>query len=155
MAKMSKKPTSPEQALASGEMVQFIMENMMEGMEDCLRLRGPEPINYVPHVDIFSTEKELIVEVELPGVNREDIDVSLFKSALNIKALKYECLEENKVNYVCMERAFGRIFRSIELPMPVNSTKIKACYKNGVLTIVMPRIEEKRGKPKQIAVELT
>jgi HSP20 family protein len=155
MAKIFKKPTSPENPLSSGEMVQHIMESMMEGMEDCLRLRGPEPISYVPHVNMFSTKAELIVEVELPGVKREDIDVSLFKSTLNIKALKYECFEEDKVNYVCMERAFGRIFRSIELPMPVNSTKIKAFYKNGVLTIVIPKIEEKRGKPKQIAVEST
>jgi HSP20 family protein len=153
MAKISKKPSSPKEDLASDEMVQFIMESMMEDMEDCMRLRGPEPINHIPHADIFSTEEELTVEVELPGVRREDIDISLFKNTLNIKAHKYECFEEDRVNYVCMERSFGRVFRTVELPMPVNSSKIKAFYRNGILTIVMPMVEEKRGKPKHIDVE--
>ncbi len=153
MAKISKKPCLPKEAASSDEMLQFIMESMMEGMEDYLRLKGPEPINHVPQVDIFSSKEELVVEVEIPGVKREDIDVTIFKSTLNLKALKYECFEEDKVNYVCMERSFGRIFRAIELPVPVNTSKIKAVYKNGILCIVMPIVEEKRGKPKSITIE--
>jgi HSP20 family molecular chaperone IbpA len=107
MAKISKKQDPPKKAAESDEMLEFIMESMMEGMEDYLRLRGPEPINHVPQVDIFSSKEELIVEVELPGVKREDIDVKLFKTTLNLKALKYDCFEEDKVNYMCMERSFG------------------------------------------------
>lgn len=153
MAKISKKPSSPRQAPGKEEIDHYIMENMMEGIEDCLRLRSPEPISHVPHVDVFSTRDELFVEVELPGVRTEDIDVSFLKNTISIKAIKYECFDEEKVNYVCMERDFGRIFRTVELPHPVNSSKIKACYKNGILSIVMPRVEEKRGKPRQITIE--
>jgi hypothetical protein len=137
MAKISKKQDPPKKAAEPDEMLEFIMESMMEGMEDYLRLRGPEPINHVPQVDIL----------------REDIDVKLFKTTLNLKALKYDCFEEDKVNYMCMERSFGRIFRTVELPVPVNTSKTKAIYKNGILTIVMPRIEEKRGKPRSITIE--
>ncbi len=153
MAKISKKQAPPKKAAESDEMLEFIMESMMEGMEDYLRLRGPEPINHVPQVDIFSSKEELIVEVELPGVRRKDIDVKLFKTTLNLKALKYDCFEEDKGNYMCMERSFGRVFRTIELPVPVNTSKTKAIYKNGILTIVMPRVEEKRGKPRNITIE--
>ena len=129
------------------------MESMMEGMDDCLRLRSPEPISHIPHLDMFSTDTDLVVEVEMPGVKTKDIDIKLFKSTLNIKALKYECFEEEKVNYISMERTFGRIFKTVELPVPVNTTAIKAFCKYGVLTIIMPRIEEKRGKPKTITIE--
>ncbi len=52
-----------------------------------------------------------------------------------------------------MERSFGRALRTVEIPVPVNTNKIKALYRNGILRITMPRIEEKRGQPKKIDVE--
>jgi len=110
-------------------------------------------INHVPVVDIFSTPDAIIVEVEMPGIREEEIDVSITKNTLTVQGLKYECFEEDKVNFVCMERSFGRLFRVIDIPCPVDASRIKAVYLNGLLTITMAKIEEKRGTPKKITVE--
>lgn len=112
-----------------------------------------EPINHVPYVDMYSTPEEVVVEIEIPGVRREDVELTIFKNTLNIKALKYECFEETGVKYVCMERTFGRVFRAIDIPFAVNAAAINAAYHNGIIRIVLPRVEEKRGKPRIIAIE--
>ncbi len=116
---------------------------------------GLETFNHTPKVDMFSTPEELVIEVELPGVKREDIELSLFKNTIRIKALKYETAEEENQNYICMERAFGRIYRSIEIPFPVDTGRIKATYKNGILTVAIPRIKDRRVTVRHIPVEST
>lgn len=149
MAKISKKPPSGEW----GPDVKGITDRIASGIEDALNLFGGEPITHVPNVDMFSTPDELIVEVEMPGVRKADIDVVFYKNALTIKAMKYDCFEDNKINYVCMERLFGRLFRSIEIPFPVDSARIKAAYVNGILTLTIPRVEDKRNNSKKVKVE--
>ena len=148
MAKISKKPPgtgSPE----TDKHKNFFFEEM----EDAGLFAHSEPITQIPNVDVFSTRDELIIEVELPGVNKQDIDITLIKTTLTIKALKLECFEEDKINYVCMERAFGRMFRSIELPFPVDTEKIKAVFRNGILTICVPKVEDKRNVSRRVPIE--
>ncbi|MBI5491941.1 MAG: Hsp20/alpha crystallin family protein [Deltaproteobacteria bacterium] len=148
MAKMSKKTPITPAAVEIDNLSQFIFE----GMEDASFLQ-PEPLTQIPNVDVFSNTCELVIEVELPGVRKDDIDVTIFKGTLTIRALKFECFEEDKVNYVCMERAFGRLYRAIEIPFPVDTMKIKAVYKDGVLTIIVPRVEDKRCSSKRVRIE--
>lgn len=113
-----------------------------------------DAINYTPRVDIFLTDDTLIVEVEVPGLRGEDIEVSFYRNILYVKGVKYECFDEQKIKYVCMERAFGRFYRAVELPVPVNSGKMKAAYENGVLTIEAPKItDDKRGQPHKIRID--
>lgn len=150
MAKISKK--TPQPNYPKGEIVESLT-NFMEGMEDPGLPCHHEPITHIPNVDMFSTASELIIEVELPGVRKEDIEVSQSKNTLTIKALKFECFEDEKINYVCMERSFGRLFRTIEMPFPVNTVNIKATFNNGVLMIVVPRVEDKRSQTKRIQIE--
>ncbi len=149
MAKMSKKPPVTPPAAEIDNINQFIFE----GMEDTGVFLQPEPLTQIPNVDVYSNSNELVIEVELPGVKKEDIEVTLLKDTLTIRALKLECFEEDKINYVCMERAFGRIYRAVELPFPVDTMKIKAVYKNGVLTIIVPRVEDKRCASKRVNIE--
>ena len=87
-------------------------------------------ITHTPVVDMFSTAGAVIVEVELPGVRQEE-----------------------EINFVCMERSFGRVFRVIDIPYTVDTSRIKAAYKNGLLTIELPKVAEKRGVPKKVNVE--
>jgi HSP20 family protein len=110
-------------------------------------------VNHTPAVDMFSTSDSIIIEVELPGVRQSEVDISLVRNTLTIQGFKYECFDEKKINFVCMERSFGRIFRVIDIPSPVNTTKIKAVFSDGVLTITVPKIEEKRSIPKKIIIE--
>jgi len=149
MAKSSGKQPPGERAPRKSNMMQFIMESI----ESIPAARGVEPINHVPYVDICSTETELIVEAEMPGMRQEDIEVTVYRNTLSIKALKYECFEETNVNYVCMERSFGKVFRSVDLPFAINTGGAKAAYKKGILRITLPRVTEKRGTPKTITIE--
>ena len=150
MAKSSKK--SPPGQSATGQnssMIQFIMESL----DNIPAARGVEPLGHVPYVDMYSTEKDFIVEAEMPGVRQEDIEITIFKNTLSIKALKYECFDESNINYVCMERSFGKVCRSVDIPCPVNSDGIKAVYKMGILKITLPKIKDKRNRAKKIKIE--
>ena len=147
MAKISRKP--PKTAVR----VEHLNEFLFECADDATGLLSPEPITHIPTLDMFSTPDELIVEVELPGVRKEDIDISLSKDTLTIKAVKFECFEEDKINYVCMERSFGRLFRSLALPYPVDTAKVRASYREGILTITLPRVQDKRNSTKKVPIE--
>jgi HSP20 family protein len=133
------------------------IENLNQFLFDCLDdeagLLAPEPITHVPPLDLFTTPADLVIEIELPGVQKKDIDITLYKNTLTVRAIKLECFEEDKINYVCMERSFGRLFRAVELPYPVDTAKIKASYGNGILTIVMPRVEDKRNNKQKVSIE--
>lgn len=115
-------------------------------------LHNSASINHTPAADMFSTADSIIIEIELPGVRQEDVDLSILRNTLTIKALKYECFDEKKVNFVCMERSFGRLFRVIDIQCPVDTTKIKALFRDGLLTITLPRIGERRGVPRKIEI---
>ena len=117
-------------------------------------LHKESAISHTPVVDILSTSDSIIIEIELPGIRPGEIDVSILRDALTINALKYECFDEKKINFVCMERSFGKFFRVIDIPSPVDTTTIKAAFRDGLLTITLPRIiKEKRGIPKKIIIE--
>lgn len=147
MAKISRKP------IQTPVRVENLNQFLFECLDDEAGLLPPEPITHVPPIDMFTTPSELVIEVELPGVRKEDIDLTLYKNTLTIRAMKFECFEEDKINYVCMERSFGRIFRAVELPDPVDTSRIKASYLDGVLTIVMPRVADKRNSKQKVSIE--
>ena len=102
-------------------------------------------------VEISETDDCLTVEVELPGFNREDIKVNLDKNVLTIGGeRRFEAGEDKKRRYHLTERSYGRFARSFTLPGTVNPEKIKAEYKEGLLTLTLPKVEA--AKPKEIAV---
>jgi HSP20 family protein len=108
---------------------------------------------WAPAVDIYETENELVVKADLPEVNEKDLDVRVESNMLTIRG---ERKFENKVeqeDYLRVERTYGAFSRSFSLPNTVNSEAIKADYKNGVLTITLPKRAE--SKPKQVKVNIT
>ena len=148
MAKISGKPPGGVPSIKIRNLNQFLLDSVKE-----LEFLSGEPITHIPEVDVYSTAEELFIEVEMPGVRKDEIEVLLHKNTVTVKALKFECFDEDKINYVCMERAFGRLYRTVEIPFPVDTAKTRAVYKNGVLTIIVPRIEDKRKETKRIKVE--
>lgn len=97
-------------------------------------------------IDMWEEKNELVVKTELPGIKKEDIDVSLEGDTLTIKAeRKQEELAEDSTSYFC-ERSFGRFFRSMSLPYPVNAKKIHTTFDNGVLEIRLPKTGETKAK---------
>lgn len=108
---------------------------------------------WAPAVDIYETENELVVKADLPDVSEKDLDVRVENNMLTIRG---ERKFENKVekeNYLRVERTYGSFSRSFSLPNTVNTEGIKAEYKNGVLTVELPKRAE--SKPKQVKVNVT
>jgi HSP20 family protein len=109
---------------------------------------------WVPAVDIYETANhDLVVRAELPGMTREDIEVSVENSTLVIRGEKKFDSEVKEENYRRIERTYGQFHRSFTLPNTVDTTKVGADYKNGVLTVKLPFREE--AKPRTINVEVS
>lgn len=97
-----------------------------------------------PRVDIVERDEEVEVSVELPGVDRKEIDVTITDDALTISGEKREEHEDHGRGYYRMERAYGAFRRTVPLPVGVDGTKAEATYRKGVLTITLPKIEDAR-----------
>jgi len=108
---------------------------------------------WAPAVDIYETADELVVKADLPEINEKDLDVRVENNTLTIRGERKFEQTVSEDNYLRVERAFGSFSRSFSLPSTVNADAIKADYRNGVLTVRMPKHEE--SKPKQIRVNVT
>jgi HSP20 family protein len=105
-----------------------------------------------PSVDIYETENELVLKVDLPDVDLKDIDVSLENQTLTIAGeRKFEQKDSGK-GFHRIERSYGRFVRSFAVPNAFDTAKIDADYKNGVLTVTLPKTEA--AKPRQIKVAI-
>ncbi len=116
---------------------------------------------WTPAVDITEQDNEYVVKVELPGVNKEDVKITLESNVLTIRGEKKlaqtaqssgQEKETKEDNYHRVERMYGSFQRSFTLPSTVRNEKIDAVYKDGILTITLPKAEE--AKPKQIEVKV-
>lgn len=106
-----------------------------------------------PRMDVTETESAIEVSVELPGIDQKDVDVSLTNSALTIKGEKKSEQEESKKGYHLLERSYGSFYRSIPLPSGVDEDKVAAQFKNGVLTVTLPKTEEALPRVRKIEVK--
>jgi len=109
--------------------------------------------SWAPAVDIFETENELVVKADLPEVNEKDIDVRVENNMLTVRGERKFEEKTEKENYLRVERTYGTFSRSFSLPNTVNNEAIRADYKNGVLTVTLPKRAESR--PKQVKVNVT
>ena len=105
-----------------------------------------------PSLDIHQDKDNLCVHIELPGMKKEDIDISLHNGMLTIagERKQEETVSEGEV--FRSERYFGRFHRTISLPAEVDASNVKATYKDGILTVLLPKSEA--AKPKQIEVKV-
>jgi HSP20 family protein len=103
-----------------------------------------------PALDVYQNKDQYTVHAELPGLKKEEIAISLNGDTLTISGERKQ--ETNSEEASRNERFFGKFQRSVILPVPVNAEKVNANYKDGVLTVVLPKAEE--AKPKQIPVSL-
>ena len=108
---------------------------------------------WMPAVDIFETDShDLVLKAELPGVTREDIEVTVENSTLVLKGEKKFEQEVKEENYRRIERSYGTFHRSFTLPNTVDPSKVSAEFKHGVLTVKLPFREE--AKPRTINVDV-
>jgi len=107
---------------------------------------------WTPALDLYEEKDNLVVKVELPGMKREDIEVSLHEGSLSISGERKSEETHQDADVHRTERFFGRFQRTVALPTPVAADKVKAQYKDGILTITLPKTEE--AKPKRIDVNV-
>lgn len=109
-----------------------------------------ESASWTPAVDIYETKDAIIVNVEAPGMSREQFSVEVKDDVLTIKGERPFEKDVTREQYHRIERAYGRFRRSFILGTAINTAGITAAYKNGVLEIVLPKVEE--AKPKKIEI---
>jgi len=107
---------------------------------------------WTPALDVHEDKDNFVVQAELPGMKREEIDVSLHDGALSISGERKVEKKYEEAEVYRTERFFGKFQRTVTLPAPVAADKVKAQYKDGVLTITLPKTEA--AKPKQIDVNV-
>jgi HSP20 family protein len=104
-------------------------------------------------IDIKEREDELIIEAEIPGIKKENIEINLTENSLSIKAEKKEKKEEKEEGYLHRERSYFGFHRVISLPVAVIPEKAKASYQDGILRIVVPKKEKKEVKGVKVKIE--
>ncbi len=115
-------------------------------------LRPTEPGVVVPNIDMYDKKDEIVVKAELPGVEKDNVELTISKDSLTIKGETKKEQEIKEEDYYCSERSYGSFLRTIALPVGIDADKAKATFKNGVIEIRLPKIEE--VKPKEIKVQV-
>lgn len=108
--------------------------------------------SFTPAVDIVETADSLKLTVELPGVNKDDVSLSIENNVLTISGEKKNLVEVNQGDFSRVERTYGSFSRSFNLSSRINNEKIDARYNNGILEVNLPKREE--SKPRQIEVKV-
>lgn len=101
---------------------------------------------FLPKADVFESDSEYCIEVELPGVLQENIDLKINNNMLTIEAKKENIETKKNKNYHIQERYYGSFSRSISLPSNINEESIDANFKNGILSIKIPKKEQTKTK---------
>jgi HSP20 family protein len=107
---------------------------------------------WAPLTDMYETKDDLIVSFELPGVSEKDVNVSITGDMLTVKGERRFERDAKDSGFHRLERVYGKFERSMALPIAVQSDKVKATYRDGVLEIRLPKVEE--VKPKEIKIDL-
>jgi HSP20 family protein len=130
------------------------LDRMFEGFFQPVRwMEEAASQNLVPAMDVVERDNEYLVKTEMPGVKKEDIQVSMENGVLTISAeTRSEEKEEKEGRLIRQERRYGKYIRSLRLGTEIDSAQVKAAYKDGVLELTLPKAEA--VKPKKIAVDV-
>ncbi|HYG10745.1 MAG TPA: Hsp20/alpha crystallin family protein [Pyrinomonadaceae bacterium] len=110
------------------------------------------PGAWMPPADVCETAREVVVRVELPGVTAGDVEVVLTGNALRVTGAKKSRAPRGRVTHLCSERAYGKFCRTVPLRRPVRTRGAHATLKDGLLTVTLPKLDERRGAEFRIEV---
>lgn len=128
-------------------------DEMNKLFEDFTRRGAGTGMGLVTPLDVSETDDNILVKVEVPGIEPKDIDISVSGDTLTIKGEKRSEKEEKGKNYHFVERSYGSFSRAVELPASVKFDQVKAEYKKGILEITLPKSE--KSKTKKIPVKVS
>jgi HSP20 family protein len=132
-----------------------LFDSFMGGLPGFPRMFGATGGGFAltPHMDVKETDKEIVVEAELPGIDEKDVSLSLQDGVLTIRGEKKHERDEEKENYRITERRYGSFQRSVQLPDTVDEDKVEATFNNGVLKVSLPKRPEAIGKQRAIPIK--
>ena len=107
---------------------------------------------WAPVLDIHATKDDLVLSFELPGVTDKDVSLSITGDLLTLKGERMANRDVKDESVYHVERVYGKFERSVQLPIPVQAEKVKATYRDGVLEVRLPKVEE--VKPKAIKIDI-
>jgi HSP20 family protein len=133
-----------------------LFDSFMRGLPTFPSMFGPggsRGFALSPSMDVKETNKEIVVETELPGLDEKDISLTVQNGVLTIQDEKKLDYDEEKENYHVMERRYGSFQRSLRLPDTVDDTKINAHFDNGVLKVTLPKRPELTREQRKIEIK--
>lgn len=113
----------------------------------------PFATEWSPTLDVSETKDALVIKAEIPGIEPKEIELTLQDQLLTIKGEKKQEKEEKEEQYYRMERAYGAYARTIRLPVPVDASRVTATFKNGLLTVTLPKGAAAKGTTIPIKAE--
>ena len=140
----------------------FDLRNDMNRVFDTFRSNGPTSeapslapslAKWRPSVDIAENDDEYIINADLPGINREDLGVTVADGRLTLRGERRQVSEENSGSVHHVERVYGTFTRTFDLPGAVNADRIEATYRDGVLSVTVPKAEEAKRKKIQVSLK--
>ena len=138
-----------ELRLLQDEVNRLFSSNLSRSFDDEGLMRGA----WTPSVDIYENKDQIVLEAELPGMNREDFELTIENNVLTLRGERRFEKQDDTDNYHRVERAYGAFSRSFTLPQTVSPENVTAEYKNGVLRVVLQKREEVKARRIEIAGE--
>jgi HSP20 family protein len=118
------------------------------------RWLGGEGMDFrAPAVDLYEDKNDIVVKAELPGIDKDNIEINLTDHTLTIRGEKKKEEELQEENYYRSERSYGSFMRTLELPADVQTENVKASFKNGILEVRLPKNEDAKTKGVQVKID--
>jgi HSP20 family protein len=124
-----------------------IIKDFFSGFSNVSAARGVYPL-----LDVREDEEKYTIGIEIPGVEKKDLKISVKKEKLVIQGEKKEEKKREEESYLRVERSYGNFMRSVSLPTEVDQSKITAKYNNGVLKIILPKTEKEKAKEVEVKI---
>lgn len=112
----------------------------------------PEPVGWTPSIDVWEKDGKLMVEAELPGMTRDDVEIDLADNVLTLRGEKKAEMKKDEGGVHFVERTYGSFLRSFTLPFAVDESAITAEFKNGLLTVTLPKMAQEPVKGRKIEI---
>ncbi|HEX5708635.1 MAG TPA: Hsp20/alpha crystallin family protein [Pyrinomonadaceae bacterium] len=126
---------------------------LFAALEEAAEMVAPHaPGGWLPPVDVCETCEEVVVQVELPGVRADAVEVTLTNSHLHVAGRKRKGVQRGVTSHLCTERFYGEFARAVPLRWPVRAQDATAQLRDGLLVVRLPKLKERRGREFKIAV---
>lgn len=122
------------------------MRRAMDSMFGDMMVRQPQMVAFRPAVEMQDTDEALVLRAQIPGIDARDLDIRVTKQAVVISGEKSDNNQTEKIGYFRSEFTYGKFQRVIELPVAIENDKVQAEYKNGILSLTLPKASAVRNQ---------